>query len=264
MPDWTPLVVLLVALVSLLVARATVGRVTVLEYQRGLKYVDGHFRGVLDPGAYWVFTPSTSIRNVDARATVLSEPGQEVITSDGISVKLSVTGHYRVADPAVAYNEVQNYLISLYSYVQVALREVVGGKTIDDVLQHREAIGPEVLERSAAKARAIGVELTEVDVKDVMLPGPTKRLLAQVVEARQQGLAALERARGETAALRSLANAASMLEDKPALLQLRMLHQLETTSGNTVVLGLSPTAVPLSPAPKSASGDDESGSSSSG
>jgi len=75
---------------------------------------------------------------------------------------------------------------------------------------------------------------------------------------------ALERARGETAALRSLANAASMLEDKPALLQLRMLHQLETTSGNTVVLGLSPTAVPLSPAPKSASGDDESGSSSSG
>jgi regulator of protease activity HflC (stomatin/prohibitin superfamily) len=96
----------------------------------------------------------------------------------------------------------------------------------------------------------LGVELAEVDVKDVMLPGPTKRLLAQVVEARQQGLAALEKARGETAALRNLANAASLLEEKPALLQLRMLHQLETTSGNTVVLGLSPTAVPLAPAPK--------------
>jgi len=193
------------------------------------------------------------------------DPGMTSATPETFAAQMRwLAGHYRVVDPAVAYNEVQNYLISLYSYVQVALREVVGAKTIDDVLQHREAIGPEVLERSVSKARAIGVELTEVDVKDVMLPGPTKRLLAQVVEARQQGLAALERARGETAALRSLANAASMLEDKPALLQLRMLHQLETTSGNTVVLGLSPTAVPLSPAPKSASGDDESGSSSSG
>ena len=250
MPDWTPLVVLLVALVALLVARSTVGRVTVLEYQRGLKYVDGHFRGVLDPGAYWVFTPSTSIQTVDTRATVLSAPGQEVISSDGISVKLSVTGQYRVVDPAVAYNEVQNYLISFYSFVQVALREVVGARTIDDVLQHRETIGPEVLEHCAAKARAIGVELTDVEVKDVMLPGPTKRLLTQVVEARQQGLAALERARGETAALRSLANAARLLADNPSLLQLRMLHQLETTSGNTVVLGLSPTAVPLAVTPK--------------
>jgi regulator of protease activity HflC (stomatin/prohibitin superfamily) len=252
MPDWTPLVVLLVALVALLVGRSTFGRVTVLEYQRGLKYVDGHFRGVLDPGAYWVFTPSTSIRTVDTRATVLSEPGQEVITSDGISVKLSVTGQYRVVDPAVAHNEVQNYLISLYSFVQVALREVVGAKTIDDVLQHRDAIGPEVLERSVSKAKAIGLELSDVDVKDVMLPGPTKRLLAQVVEARQQGLAALEKARGETAALRSLANAAHLVADNPALLQLRMLHQLETTSGNTVVLGLSPTAVPLASGPKAA------------
>jgi regulator of protease activity HflC (stomatin/prohibitin superfamily) len=263
MPDWTPLVVLLVALLTLLVARSTVSRVTVLEYQRGLKYVDGHYRGVLEPGAYWVFTPTTVIRAVDTRATVLSEPGQEVITSDGIGVKLSVTGQYRVVDPAVAHNEVQNYLISLYSFVQVALREVVGARTIDDVLQHRETIGPEILERSAPQATAIGLELTDLDVKDVMLPGPTKRLLAQVVEARQQGLAALERARGETAALRNLANAASMLEDKPALLQLRMLHQLETTSGNTVVLGLSPTAVPLAATPKSASGEAEPGSSTS-
>lgn len=257
MTDWTPLFVLLVALVALLVYRSSVRRVTVLEYQRGMKYVDGHFRGLVEPGAYWVFTPSTSIWPVDTRATVITVSGQEIITSDGISVKLSLSGQMRLVDPVVAINEVQDYLGALHNLLQIALREVVGARTIDELLQHRETIGPEVLERSVAKAKAIGVELSEVDTKDVMLPGPTKRLLAQVVEARQQGLAALEKARGETAALRNLANAASLLEEKPALLQLRMLHQLETTSGNTVVLGLSPTAVPLAPAPKVAPTNSE-------
>jgi regulator of protease activity HflC (stomatin/prohibitin superfamily) len=262
MPDLTPILLLLVVLVVLLVARGTVRRVTILEYQQGLKYVDGHFRGLIDPGAYWVFRPTTSIYPIDTRVALLSAPGQEIVTSDGISIKLSLAVQYRVVDPVVAINEVQDYLGATYSLLQVALREVVGVKAIDDLLQHRDVIGPEVLERSAAKAKAIGIEVVEVDVKDVMLPGATKRLFAQVVEARQQGLASLEKARGETAALRSLANAANLVERNPSLLQLRMLHQLEATSGNTVVLGLSPTAVPLastkpSPSSEAALGLDE-------
>jgi regulator of protease activity HflC (stomatin/prohibitin superfamily) len=245
MPDLTPIVVLLVVLVVLLVARGAVRRVTILEYQQGLKYVDGHFRGLIGPGAHWVFKPTTSIYAIDTRVSLLSAPGQEIVTSDGISIKLSLAVQYRVVDPVVAVNEVQDYLGATYSLLQVALREVVGVKTIDDLLQHRDVIGPEVLERSAAKAKAFGIEVVDVDVKDVMLPGATKRLFAQVVEARQQGLASLEKARGETAALRNLANAASMVDQHPALLQLRLLHQLEGSSGNTVVLGMPASAVPL-------------------
>jgi len=245
MPDLTPIVVLLVVLVMLLVVRRAVRRVTILEYQQGLKYVDGHFRGLIDPGAHWVFKPTTSIYPIDTRVSLLSAPGQEIVTSDGISIKLSLAVQYRVVDPVVAINEVQDYLGATYSLLQVALREVVGVKAIDDLLQHRDVIGPEVLERSAAKAKAIGIEVVEVGVKDLMLPGATKRLFAQVIEARQQGLASLEKARGETAALRNLANAASMVDQHPALLQLRLLHQLEGSSGNTVVLGMPASAVPL-------------------
>jgi regulator of protease activity HflC (stomatin/prohibitin superfamily) len=248
MPDLTPILVLLAAVVGLLLVRSAVRRIVILEYQQGLRYVDGHFRGLVEPGAHWVFTPTTSIYPIDTRLSLLSAPGQEVITSDGISIKLSLATGYRVVDPVVAVNEVQDYLGATYSLLQVALREVVGVKAIDEVLQHREAIGPEVLERSTAKAKAIGIEVVEVDVKDLMLPGATKRLFAQVIEARQQGLASLEKARGETAALRNLANAARLVEQTPSLIQLRMLHQLEATSGNTVVLGLSPTAVPLAAA----------------
>jgi len=259
MPDLTNILVLIAVIVGLLILRALFDRVTVLEYQQGLKYVDGRFKGLVGPGAHWIYSPTASIRVVDTRVSLLSAPGQEIVTSDGISIKLSLAVQYRVVDPVVAVNQVQDYLGATYSVLQVALREVVGVKAIDDLLQHREAIGPEVLERSTARARTIGIEVSEVDVKDLMLPGATKRLFAQVIEARQQGLASLEKARGETAALRNLANAAHLVEQNPSLLQLRMLHQLEATSGNTVVLGLSPTAVPLSPTKASPSNEGAAG-----
>jgi regulator of protease activity HflC (stomatin/prohibitin superfamily) len=73
-----------------------------------------------------------------------------------------------------------------------------------------------------------------------MFPGELKNIFAQVVSARNEGLAALERARGETAALRNLANAAKLLEDNPAMLQLRMLQAIESKSGNTIILSTVP------------------------
>ncbi len=241
----TWLLVVVGAVLALAVIRGLIDRVVVYEYQQGLRYSNGLYRGLVGPGEHWIYTPTTTIRTVDMRLSLLAAPGQEVIASDGISIKLTIAGQYRLTDPAVAINQVQDYLGTMYNLIQVALREVVGARTIDDVLQHRETIGPEVVERAASKVHDIGVELVDVEIKDLMLPAATKRLFAQVVDARQQGLASLEKARGETAALRSLANAARLVEQNPAMLQLRMLHQLETTSGNTVVLGLSPSAVPL-------------------
>jgi len=78
-----------------------------------------------------------------------------------------------------------------------------------------------------------------------MFPGELKRTFAQVVTARKDGLAALERARGETAALRNLANAAKLVDANPALLQLRLLQQIAESAGNTIVLGLPSSATPL-------------------
>jgi regulator of protease activity HflC (stomatin/prohibitin superfamily) len=74
----------------------------------------------------------------------------------------------------------------------------------------------------------------------VIFPAEIKKAQAEVVVARAQGLAALERARGETAALRNLANAAALLKDNPALLQLRLVQQLAATAGHTVVFGQAP------------------------
>ena len=79
-----------------------------------------------------------------------------------------------------------------------------------------------------------------INIKDIMFPGELKKIFAQEIRARKEGLAMLEKARGETAALRNLANAAKMVQDNPALLQLRMLE----SSGNTFVCGIPNTIVP--------------------
>ena len=240
--------VLVMAAIVLLVG-AVIGarfhRTTVYDYQRALRYRDGRFVDVLEPGVHWVFTPTTTLRLVDIRSSILPLPGQELVTSDGVTIKMTLAVGRRLVDPAVAINEVENYTMSTYSILQVALRDTVGAMTIEDVLSRRGEIGAEVLSRSQEAVRKIGVELVSVDVKDLMLPAATKKLLNQVVDARQRGLAALEKARGETAALRSLANAARMVEDSPSLLQLRLLQQLDSTSGNTVLLGMPPATTPV-------------------
>ena len=98
-------------------------------------------------------------------------------------------------------------------------------------------------EACAGPLATIGVELLDVDIRDVMLPGELKRAFAAVIAARKEGEAALERARGETAALRSLANAGRMLDDNPGLLQLRILQEVGQSSGNTIVFGAPEAAV---------------------
>ena len=105
------------------------------------------------------------------------------------------------------------------------------------------------MEITEPKIANLGLKLISVDLKDIMFPGKLKELFAQVVGARKEGLAALEKAKGETAALRNLANAAKMLEGNPNLMQLRLVQALGEASGNTLILGMPPQAMPI-PVPK--------------
>jgi regulator of protease activity HflC (stomatin/prohibitin superfamily) len=220
-------------------------RVVVFEYERGLEYRGGRFSRVLEPGAYRHWVHRTTVVKVDVRPRVVAVAGQEVLTADGVPLRLSLAASFRVADPATAHNRVSSFNDALYLLLQLEIRRIVGASPIEEVLARRTGFGSALLAACAEPARALGLELEVVDVKDLILPGELKRIFAKVVEARQEGLAALERARGETAALRNLANAARLLDGSPALAQLRLLQHLATTSGNTYVLGVPTAAVPL-------------------
>ena len=242
----TQLLVVIVALAIVgLYIRARLRKVTVFEFERGLLYVGGKFRSLLEPGQYWIWDPSRAVTKVDVRPRIAAVPGQEVLTADGIAVKVSLVAQYRVADPVIAINAQANYESGLYTELQLAIRRLISAESIDSLLEKRPGIAAQLTEGAKAGAARLGLELVQADVRDLTLPGDLKKLFAQVTKARQEGLAALERARGETAALRNLANAARLVSDNPALMQLRLLQVVGEQSGNTVVLGLPHTAAPL-------------------
>jgi regulator of protease activity HflC (stomatin/prohibitin superfamily) len=236
------------ALVAIaLLARVTFRQVTVFEYERGLRYRRGRFDGVLEPGAYVIWPRVTTVIKVDIRPAYLAVPGQEVISADGVGLKITVSAQYQVSDPARAINAAASYQTAIYAVLQLALREIVATRSVDAILTERVEINRQLLEAATPRVAELGVTLLGAEVKDIMFPGELKKVFAQVVKARQEGLAILERARGETAALRNLANAAAMLEQRPALLQLRLLQTIGQASGNTVVLGMggTPQTIPV-------------------
>ena len=161
-------------------------RVTVFEFERGLRYRRGRFVGTLPAGTHWVASRMGSITKVDIRPFVVTIPGQELLSSDGIGVKLSLVANVEVVDPAAAVNKVQNYTVALYTIIQVALRQIVSGRTLEDLIAGRADVGPKVLEASAEPALAFGLKIASVDVRDLMLPGDLKRIFAQEVAARKK------------------------------------------------------------------------------
>ncbi len=233
-----PLLVLLVVVLVALAVRQFVGVVTVHDYERGLRYRSGRFSGLVDAGTHVVIKPFSEIRVLDGRPSFVTIEGQEVLTSDGVPLKVSLAARYVVGDPVAAVTGDQSYLRALHLELQLGLREAITAGTVDEVLAARASIGPSVVERTASDLARLGIELLSADVRDLMVPGELKRVFAGVVAARKDGEASLEKVRAETAALRNLANAGRLVEENPGLLQLRMLQQLGSSSGNTVMLSM--------------------------
>src|SRR5438034_1402985 len=133
----------------------------------------------------------------DLRKTSLLVPGQEVLTADNVGLKLSLLVTYQIAAPVKAAHETQNWQGDLYNFAQLALRAVVGRVAVEALLNQRVEIGAQLLARVQADAEKIGLNVHAVGVKDVMFPADLKRAFADTLKAKQEGLAALERARGE-------------------------------------------------------------------
>jgi regulator of protease activity HflC (stomatin/prohibitin superfamily) len=219
----------------------------VAEGYVGLLYHKGKFVKVLSAGRHIFWGRHYRMKAQDLRRTSLVVAGQEVLTADNVGLKLSLVLVYQVVDAVKAAHETQNWQGDLYNVAQLALRGVVGGVAVEALLNQRLEIGAQLLARVQVDAVKIGINVQSVEVKDVMFPAELKRAFAEVLKSKQESQAALERARGESASLRNLANAARLLEGNPALLNLRLMQSLSAaqTAGNTLVLGMPGGFVPL-------------------
>lgn len=210
--------------------------------QVALVQVDGRLTETLGPGAYafWRGMGRVKVLFLDLREQVADVAGQEIMTADKVTLRLNAVVRFRITDPERAVTEVGDPVQALYRQAQLALREVVGARDLDTLLTAREAVAAELTGELRQRADGFGVKVLALGIRDVVLPGEMKDLLNKVTEARKAAEAALITRREETAAMRSQANTARILESNPTLMRLRELEVLEKVAANTqlsVVLG---------------------------
>lgn len=194
--------------------------------ERLLEQRPGRDTRALEPGRHWR-RPGASYLRIDVRERLEAVAPQEVLTSDGASIKVTAVIRYAVSD-AVAYVEHTAQPLSVvYLAVQVALRDALAGVPVDGALATaRRTLSPTLTVAARAASGDLGIEVREVVVKDVLLPAELRAANAELVTGRQRAQVKLDAARAETAALRSLANAATLLDDHPALAKLRLVQSL--------------------------------------
>jgi len=234
--------------------------VTVYEYQRGLLYKNGKFQKILEGGRYLVFTPSDHIQVVDMRETVNHVVNQELICADGLAIRLSWSLVYKVIDPVKVHQAAVSYLEVLHLTSQLVMREQISGLKIEEVMAQRNDLSAKFVESMRSKIGDLGLEMISGGIRDVTFPADVKKIFSQVAQAEKSAEATLAKARSETASLRSLANAAKMIEGNPNLLTLRTLQSvsdLATAGGNTIVFGLPTNLIPLPSDGKSMSQSSE-------
>lgn len=210
-------------------------RIVVREWERVLVYRDGGLEDELGPGGHRVRLWGRQTVPVSMRPRQLVMPLQEVLTGDGLSVRVSLTATVRVADARTWHEAVDGPEAFVYTALQVGLREAVAARTLDELLAGRSQVPAELRAAVATTSADVGMAVDAVVLRDVVVPAELRRAAAEVATARAQGLAALERARSEVASTRALANAARLVESHPGLLQLRTLQAIEA-GGATVVL----------------------------
>ncbi len=235
-----------IQLLLVLVALLIMGRVMWVRYRYeclltegtvGLLYHEGRLVATLPPGRHVRWGRNFQVSVVGTRRTQLQVAGQEVLTSDNVSVKLSAVLTIQVVDAAKSMLVADSHITHLYQATQSAMRVAVAGTGVESLLNQRNSIADQLRASIQPVADSVGVQLHTVEVRDVMLPGELRKAFSETLKARQESQAALERARGESAALRHLANTARLMETHPGLTTLRFLQTLETQgTGQTILM----------------------------
>ena len=199
----------------------------------GLLTVDGVLKGRLTPGthAHWRLGRQVAVRQVDLRMRTHEVTGQEILTKDRVTIRVNLTAAYRVIDPERAVAAVKDFEEALHRALQLAFRRTLGAMTLDRLLAEKVTIDAEAAKTVRAEMAGIGLELGEIALKDVILPGEMREILNRVVTAEKEAEANVIRRREETNATRALLNTARVMADNPVMLRLKELEALEVIAG---------------------------------
>ena len=222
MESFTGLAFAVAFLVIILVAAIKV----VQEYERGVIFRLGRLQGPKGPGIFFIIPIIDRMVKVDLRVVTLDIPTQEAITRDNVTVRVNAVAYFRVVDPSDAIVQVEDYERATWQIAQTSLRSVLGQSDLDELLIHRDEINQKLQQIIDEQTEPWGIKVSIVEVKDVELPDTMKRAMARQAEAEREKRAKIIHAEGEYSAAQQLQDAAGVISQQPAALQLRYLQTL--------------------------------------
>lgn len=208
------------------------------EYERGVIFRLGRLIPIKGPGLIIIWPIIDKIVKVDLRTITFDVPSQDIITKDNISVKVNAVVYFRVIDPAKAITAVEDFHYATSQISQTTLRSVLGQSSLDELLANRDALNTELQRIIDEQTEPWGIKVTTVEVKNVDLPLEMQRAIAKQAEAERERRAKIIHAEGEFQAAQKLTEAAAIIGQEPAALQLRFLQTLTevATEKNSTII----------------------------
>ena len=202
------------------------------QFERGVVFTLGKYTGVRGPGLRIIVPYFQTITRVDVRSTPIDVPKQEVITKDNVTVNVDAIVYFRVLDPSKALLETTNYIYATTNFAQAALRDITSNFELDELLSKRDEISAQIKEIVDKETDKWGIDIENVKLQNIELPGDMKRAMAKQAEAERERRAAIIVADGEKASANAVAEAAHLLARTPGGLQIRTLQTLEKISSD--------------------------------
>ncbi|MBQ8836182.1 MAG: slipin family protein [Clostridia bacterium] len=214
--------------------RTAYKKVEVAEYEKARLYFDKKFVRLLDSGTYyfWSNTVAVDIGKVDTRLTKLDITGQELLSADKVSLRINFVCNYRITDYVKCLTEIDNFVEQIHIAAQLALREYVGKKKLDEILENKEEMSEYVAARLKEKEDSLFVEISDAGVKDIILPGEIRDIMNTVLVAEKRAQANVITRREEVASTRSLLNTAKLMDENQTLYKLKELEYIERICEN--------------------------------
>lgn len=204
----------------------------VYDYQRGLVLTLGKYSGTKEAGLHFIIPLVQEMKIVDLRLQTVDIPKQEVLSKDNVSAFINAVVYYKIINPESAMFDVQNLEMAVYQHSQTAIRDVVGSRTLDQLLTDRKAIAQSVSEIVDKESKEWGVDIAGIKIQDIGLPDTMKRAMARQAQAEREKRAAIIVSEGEKEASDTLAKAAKVISESPGALHLRTLHMISNVSAD--------------------------------
>ncbi len=203
------------------------------EYERAVVFRLGKFQRTKGPGLIILIPFIDKIQRVDLRVLTINVDKQEVITKDNVTVNVDAITFFRVVDAEKAVIQVEKYIHATAMLAQTTLRSIVGQVELDELLAERDKVNKQIQEIIDRHTESWGIKVVSVEVRDVVLPENMKRAMARQAETERDRRAKVINAEGEFQAAERLVDAARMMENAPAALQLRFLQTMNEVSSES-------------------------------